>query len=97
MKNKELIIADGPGFNINLIKNDLNDLNKMKILNEPDQVFHQAPLPGALGSKAKRPMFLALVSPRIAEFGPGMPGWEDGRMGYLDEKGYFGSAGKTGR
>jgi len=50
----------------------------------------------APGSKAKRPMFPALVSARIAEFGPGMPGWEDGLRGYLNEKGYFESAVKMG-
>ena len=50
----------------------------------------------ALGSKAKRPMFSALVSARIGEYGLEMPGWDDGLRGYLDEKGYFESAGKTG-
>jgi len=50
----------------------------------------------ALGSKAKRPMFSALVSVRIEEYGLGMPGWEEGLRGYLNEKGYFGSAVKTG-
>jgi nucleoside-diphosphate-sugar epimerase len=44
----------------------------------------------ALGSKAKRdPVFSALVSVRIEEFGLGMPGWEEGRRGFLDERGYF--------
>jgi dTDP-4-dehydrorhamnose reductase len=51
----------------------------------------------ALRSKAKRPMFSVFASARIAESGHGMPGWEDGLRGYIDEKGYFGSAGKTGR
>jgi len=50
----------------------------------------------ALGSKTKRPMFSALVSARIGEYGLGMPGWEEGLRGYLNEKGYFESAGKTG-
>jgi hypothetical protein len=51
----------------------------------------------APGSKAKRPVFMALVSARIGEYGLGMPGWDDGRRGFIDEKGYFGSAVKTGR
>lgn len=34
-------------------------------------------------------MFSAPVSARIVEFGHGMPGWEDGSRGYLDERGYF--------
>jgi dTDP-4-dehydrorhamnose reductase len=51
----------------------------------------------ALGSKAKRPMFSVLVSARLGEFGLGMPGWEDGLRGYLNKKGYFESAVKTGR
>ena len=97
MKNKKLIITGGPGFNINLIKNDLNDLDLINISNEPDHVFHQAPSPGAPASKAIRPMFSALVSARIEEFGLGMPGWKEGRRRYLDERGYFGSTGKTGR
>jgi len=42
-------------------------------------------------------MFSAPVSARIVEFGHGMPGWEDGRRGYLDERGYFESPVKTGR
>jgi hypothetical protein len=40
----------------------------------------------APGSKAKRPMFSALVNARIAEYGPGMPGWEDRVRGYLNKK-----------
>ena len=76
MKNKKLIITGGPGFNINLIENDLNDLDLINNPNEPDHVFHQAPLPGAPGSKVKQPMFSALVGARIEEFGLGMPGWE---------------------
>jgi dTDP-4-dehydrorhamnose reductase len=43
----------------------------------------------ALGSKAKRPMFSALASDRLREYGPKMPGWEDGLREYLNEKGYF--------
>jgi dTDP-4-dehydrorhamnose reductase len=43
----------------------------------------------ASGSKAKRPMFLTLVSVRIEEYGLGMPGWEEGSRGFLDERGYF--------
>jgi len=39
-----------------------------------------------LQSKAKRPMFSALVSARIGEYGHGMLCWEDGLRGYLDEK-----------
>ncbi|MFZ3167765.1 MAG: sugar nucleotide-binding protein [Candidatus Methanoperedens sp.] len=46
---------------------------------------------GALGSKAKRPVFMALVSARIGDFGLGMPGWDDGRRGDFDERGYFGT------
>jgi nucleoside-diphosphate-sugar epimerase len=52
----------------------------------------------ALGSKAKRdPVFSALVSARIEEYGLGMPGWEEGRRGDFDERGYFGYAANTGR
>jgi dTDP-4-dehydrorhamnose reductase len=51
----------------------------------------------ALGLKAKRPMFSALVSARIGEYGLEMPGWDDGLRGYLNKKGYFESAVKTGR
>jgi dTDP-4-dehydrorhamnose reductase len=40
----------------------------------------------ALGSKAKRPMFSALLSARIGEYGHGMPCWEDGLRSYLNEK-----------
>jgi nucleoside-diphosphate-sugar epimerase len=44
----------------------------------------------ALGSKAKRdPVFLALVSARIEEFGLGMPGWEERRRGDFEERGYL--------
>ncbi len=49
------------------------------------------------GSKAKRPMFPAPVSARIEEFGLGMPGREEGRREFLDERGYLESAGKLGR
>ncbi len=42
----------------------------------------------AHGSKAKRPMFSALMSAKIGEYGFGMPGWEEGLRGYLNEKGY---------
>ena len=51
----------------------------------------------ALISKAKRPMFSALVSARLGKYGLEMPRWEDGLRGYLNEKGYFESAVKTGR
>jgi dTDP-4-dehydrorhamnose reductase len=51
----------------------------------------------ALRTKAKRPMFSALVSDRLGEYGLGMPCWEDGLRGYLEEKGYFESAVKTER
>jgi nucleoside-diphosphate-sugar epimerase len=37
----------------------------------------------ASGSKAKRPMFSALVSARIEEFGLGMLGWKEGSRGYF--------------
>lgn len=50
----------------------------------------------AHGSKAKRPMFSALVSERLGECGLGMPEWEDGLREYLNEKGYFESAVKMG-
>jgi dTDP-4-dehydrorhamnose reductase len=43
----------------------------------------------ALGSKAKRPLFSALVSDRIEEYGLRMPCWEEGLRSYLNEKGYF--------
>lgn len=42
-----------------------------------------------LRSKAKRPMFSALVSDRLKKYGLGMPRWEDGLKSYLNEKGYF--------
>jgi dTDP-4-dehydrorhamnose reductase len=51
----------------------------------------------APGSKAKRPMFSALVSARLGEYGLGMPCWEDALRSYLNEKGYFISAVKTER
>jgi hypothetical protein len=85
MKNKTLIISRGLENNLNPMKNNLNNLNLIKILNKPDHVIHQAPSPGAPVSKAKRPMFLALVSARIGEFGLGMPGWEEGRRVHYKE------------
>jgi len=51
----------------------------------------------APGSKAKRPMFSALVSARLKKYGLEMPRWEYGLRGYLIEKGYFESAVKTKR
>ncbi|HYN44815.1 MAG TPA: sugar nucleotide-binding protein [Candidatus Limnocylindrales bacterium] len=36
----------------------------------------------APGSKAKRPVFWALMSARIAEYGPGMPVWDNG-LGFI--------------
>jgi hypothetical protein len=51
----------------------------------------------APGSKAKRPMFSALVSARLGEYGHGMPGWEGGLRGHFDDKGYFISAVKMER
>jgi hypothetical protein len=47
--------------------------------------------------RQKDPVFSALASARLGGYGPGMPGWEDGLRGYLDEKGYFGSAVKMER
>lgn len=51
----------------------------------------------ALRSKAKRPMFSALVSARLKKHGLEMPSWGDGLRGYLNEKGYFESAVKMER
>jgi dTDP-4-dehydrorhamnose reductase len=49
----------------------------------------------APGSKAKRPIFSALLAARLKKYGLGMPCWENGLRGYLNEKGYFVSAVKT--
>jgi hypothetical protein len=90
MKNKKRIITGELENNLNPIQNNLNDLNLINILTEPDPVFHQAPSLGAPGSKAIRPGVLSPVGARIEEFGEEMPGWEEGRRRDFDKRGYFG-------
>jgi dTDP-4-dehydrorhamnose reductase len=51
----------------------------------------------ALRSKAKRPLFSALVSASLKKYGLEMPRWEDALRSYLNEKKYSRSAVKTER